>query len=278
MPYVNNGAARIFWDGQGAGTPILLVMGASWSSRMWYPAVDALAEHHRVIWFDNRGVGDSAPVRTGSIEDMALDAAAVLDAAGCVSAHVYGVSLGGVVALQLGLQAPERVSSLVLGCTGILSADKPRAPRALSLLTRLPAGVRQRLLAAAGKGGHGSAASAADIAVERTRLAENRCTTIAMRQQHRALRGYSADPQQVAALHLPALVLHGTQDDVVPYSYGQELAETLPDARFLSLDGAGHNYLVARRDQANDAVLTFLAEVDRPGSGEAVLPTATAAT
>lgn len=278
MPHVNNGAARIFWDSQGAGTPILLVMGASWSSRMWYPAVDALAEQHRVIWFDNRGVGDSSTVRTGSIEEMAADASAVLDAAGCASAHVYGVSLGGVVALQLGLQAPERVNSLILGCTGILSADKPRAPRVLSLVTRLPAGVRRRLLAAAGKGGYGSAASPADIEVDRTWLAEEECTTIALRQQQRALRAYSADPKQVAALQLPAMVLHGTEDDVVPYSYGKELAETLPHARFVSLDEAGHNYFVAQRDQANNAVLAFLAEVDRPGSGEAMPATATAVT
>lgn len=261
MPYAKNGAARPFWETRGEGSPVLLVMGATYGSRLWYPVLDALAEHHQVVSFDNRGIGQSPAVRSGSIEDMASDAAAVLDAAGLPSAHVYGVSLGGVVALQLALQAPERVRSLVLGCTGILTADKPRAPKWLNLLLRLPAGTRRRLLSRASTAGYGSAATPEAVARDLAVLAENRPTSTGMVQQQDALRAYSVAVADVAALPHPALVLHGTEDRTVPLAWGEELAGAL-DAPLLRFEGAGHNYLVAAADEANAAVLSFLAEQD----------------
>lgn len=262
MPYAHNGDARLHWDERGAGTPVLLVMGASYSSRMWYPVLDALAEQHRVIWFDNRGIGRSEPVRNGSIQDMAADAVAVMDAAGVDAAHVYGASLGGVVVLQLALQSRERVRSLVLGCAGILSAEKRRAPRALNLLYRLPAGARRRLGARLARGGYGTAAPAEAVAADVAVLEQERATTVGLIQQQNALRDYSVKRSDVETLDIPVLVLHGTEDGVVPLAYGQELADALPDSTFLAFDGAGHNYLVSYRDRANDAVLGFLADVD----------------
>jgi pimeloyl-ACP methyl ester carboxylesterase len=65
MPYATNGDVRLYWEAKGAGIPVLLVMGATYSSRIWYPVIDTFAEKHRVIWFDNRGVGRSQEVRTG---------------------------------------------------------------------------------------------------------------------------------------------------------------------------------------------------------------------
>ena len=263
MPHASNGKARLHWDEKGAGTPVLLVMGATYTSAMWYPVIDALAGRHRVIWFDNRGIGQSSPVTFGSIEDMAADAAAVLDAAGVDRAHVYGVSLGGVVALQLALQSPERARSLVLGCTGILSADKPRAPGVVTLLARLPSGVRKRVLGLLSRNGYGSAATAEAIAEDRAVLSAPSGSTTGVLQQQKALRAYAVQRSAVERLQLPALVLHGTEDGTVPFAFGQELAEALPRSTFVPLDGAGHNYLVGRPVQANEAVLTFLDDVDR---------------
>src|SRR6476469_4469744 len=97
-PHVERGNCRIHWQESGEGSPLLLIMGAVYSSEMWYPALPALSARHRVIRFDNRGTGGSTATREASISDMAQDALAVLDAAGVGIAHVYGVSLGGVVA------------------------------------------------------------------------------------------------------------------------------------------------------------------------------------
>lgn len=258
MPFTSNAGVRLFWDEKGSGTPVLLVMGAAYSSRMWYPVIDALAEHHRVLWFDNRGIGQSQASKTGSIQDMAADAVAVLDAAGVDRAHVYGVSLGGVVVLQVALQSPERVRSLVVGCSGILSSEKPRAPKAANVLAYLP----RKVLAGLGKNGYGSAATPEAIAKDLQVLRTDPATPTGLIQQQNALRAYSVTREQIAALDVPTLVLHGTEDTVVKPAMGDELAATLPGAEHLSYPGAGHNFLVAYKDKANADVLAFLAKTD----------------
>jgi 3-oxoadipate enol-lactonase len=243
MPYLDKDGRRLHWQESGSGTPLLLIMGASYSSRLWYPAVPTLSGKHRVLTFDNRGTGESTATKVASISDMARDALAVLDAAGVEKAHVYGVSLGGVVAQQVALEAPERVTSLVLGCTGILSADKPRAPKAVLWLYRLP----KRVRTAIGKkaSGYGPACPPDRAAADLVVLRADTNTVMGLMQQQNALRAYSVSLEQVAALTMLALVLHGDADSVVPHVWGEELAATLPDARFISYPGAGHNYLVA---------------------------------
>ncbi|MCW2779366.1 MAG: alpha/beta hydrolase fold protein [Frankiales bacterium] len=260
MPTTLSDGVRISWQETGSGTPLLLCMGASYSSAMWYPAVSALATSHRVISFDNRGTGGSGWTSVASIEDMASDALAVLDAAGERSAHVYGASLGGVVAQQIALQAPDRVRSLVLGCTGILSEDKPRAPRWLRHLLRLPRPVLSALLSKSDP--YGPACPADRAAVDRAVLAEEKPARQALVAQQDALRAYRVTREQVAALDVPALVLHGDADTVVKHAWGEELAATLPQARLVSYPGIGHNYLVGRGDEANAEVLAFLRSVD----------------
>jgi 3-oxoadipate enol-lactonase len=252
---------RLHWDEAGSGTPVLLVMGAGYSSAMWYPVIPALAASHRVVWFDNRGTGGSEATDVASIADMAADARAVLDAAGIERAHVYGVSLGGVVTQQLAIESPERVLSLVLGCTGVLDDAKPRAPKWLDVRFRLP----QRLLRGiARRRAYGPACPPERVAEDEAVLAAQPPSQLrALRAQSDALRAYSVAPAQVAALDVPALVLHGTHDTVVPLVWGRELAEVLPQARLVTYEGSGHNYLVAARDEANAEVLAFLAEVDR---------------
>lgn len=266
MPFTDHSGIPIHWEQRGSGSPVLLIMGATYSSKLWYPVVDALAARHRVLTFDNRGTGESACTNRATIADLAADARAVLDAAGVDRAHVYGVSLGGVIAQQLALESPERVLSLVLGCTGILTADKPRAPKAMNALFFLP----RRLLLAMAKGGYGPAATTEAIAKDRAVLRADKTRRAGLLAQQAALRAYSLSLEEAAGLAMPSLVLHGTADRLVPIVWGEELASTLPDARFVRYEGAGHNYLVAAGPQANQEVLGFLAGVDAASA----LPTA----
>lgn len=258
MPFTDNRGVRLHWEEHGSGSPVLLVMGATYSSKMWYPAIDALSARHRVILFDNRGVGESAGTRKASIADFAADARAVLDAAGVERAHIYGVSLGGVIVEEFALQWPERVRSLILGCTGILSADKPRAPKSIDMFFRLP----RRVLLRMSKGGYGPACSPEAAARDRAVLLADKVTRVGLVAQQDALRAYSVSREQIATLTMPTLVLHGTADQLVPSVWGQELADTLPNSRFIAYEGAGHNYLVAMGNKANDDVLAFLADID----------------
>jgi len=98
--------------------PLLLIMGFLTNAAAWAPQIPAFAGRFHVIAFDNRGSGRSSqPEGPYSIPQMAADAAALLDHLGIASAHVVGVSMGGMIAQELTLQDPKRVRSLVLGCT-----------------------------------------------------------------------------------------------------------------------------------------------------------------
>src|ERR1700758_3304900 len=128
MPIVENQGAEIYWDEQGSGEPLLLIMGLSYPSYMWHRTRPVLAQTYRTIALDNRGVGQSdVPSGVYSMALMASDAATVLDAAKVQSAHVFGVSMGGMIAQEFALRYPKRVRSLILGCT---AAGGPSAVRA----------------------------------------------------------------------------------------------------------------------------------------------------
>ena len=111
---------RLYWeDTGGVGPPVLLIMGLGMNATGWWRTVPVLAEAGlRVVAFDNRGVGRSERLPGPyTVAEMAADAVSVLDAAGIESAHVYGVSLGGMIAQEVALRHGERVRSLVLGAT-----------------------------------------------------------------------------------------------------------------------------------------------------------------
>jgi len=259
MPIANNGAVNIHWEEQGQGETILLIMGHRYSSAMWYPVWDAFAAAgYHVIRYDNRGTGRTDAGGRFTIEDLARDAIAVLDAAGVDKANVYGVSMGGVIAEELARAHPERVKTLILGCTGIQSPDKPRMPAAMRLLYYAPSWLLRALLG--NRSGYGSAAPDDAVARDRAMLAADPFDVNGVVAQARAIATYNITREAVAAMTMPALVLHGDEDRAVKFEWGQELAATLPDSRFVHLHGAGHNYFVARGAEANAAVLQFLDE------------------
>jgi 3-oxoadipate enol-lactonase len=259
MPFAHNDGVRLHWEETGEGTPVLLVMGHRFSGRMWYPVIPTLAERHRVIWFDHRGTGDSDAPHDATIGDLANDAWAVLDAAGVDSAHVYGVSMGGVVVEEMALARPDRVRSLIVGCSGVLTTEVPRASKYRHILYWIPfrfyeAQVRKSL--------YGPAADPTLVERDIEMLRGETFSPRGVIAQARALAAYSTTTDAVAGIDKPALVLHGTADATVPFASGQDLAATLPHARFVPLEGAGHSYFAAGGRRANDEVVAFLDEVD----------------
>src|SRR5438093_13759231 len=133
MSVAKVGTIDLYYDEQGSGDPLLLVMGLAADSAAWMFQVPDFARHHRTIVFDNRGVGRSAkPPGPYTIHEMADDTVGLLDALGIARAHVVGVSMGGMIAQELALRHPERVARLVLA----MSFARPEPVRRDFLLHR----------------------------------------------------------------------------------------------------------------------------------------------
>ena len=118
MPTVRSNDIDIYYEEHGSGEPLLLIMGWGCNAATWKPQIPGLAERFRVIAFDNRGVGrTSAPKQSYSIVDMAEDTRGLLDALNIERTHVFGISMGGMIAQELALRYPDCVDTLALGCT-----------------------------------------------------------------------------------------------------------------------------------------------------------------
>jgi 3-oxoadipate enol-lactonase len=264
MPFTSNGSARIHWQERGSGDPLLLVMGHVFTGDLWYPVIPTLSERYRVIWFDNRGVGQSQATKSTSVADLSGDAFAVMDAAGIDSAHVFGVSMGGGIAMEMAVQAPERVRSLVLGCTAI-SAGLPKRSRLSFLGYYVPfrfvrRAMRQSL--------YGSAVDPAAAEKDLDVLQAMKYSRRGVINQAKAMNDYELPLETAATIKAPALVLHGDEDKTVSIELGRQIAETLPNATLICYPGAGHNFIVTYTDKVLDDVTSFLeraAAVGQPG-------------
>ena len=118
MPTVRANDIDLYYEEHGSGEPLLLIMGWGGNAASWEPQLAGLAENFRVIIFDNRGAGrSSAPDEPYSIVQMATDTARLMEALELPRAHVFGISMGGMIAQELALMHPEKVGALVLGCS-----------------------------------------------------------------------------------------------------------------------------------------------------------------
>jgi len=258
MPFVENQGAKIYWDEKGSGEPLLLIEGLSYPSYMWHRARPILAQTYRTIALDNRGVGQSdVPAGVYSIELMASDAAAVLDAAGGQSAHVFGVSMGGMIAQEFALQYPKRVGSLILGCT---AAGGPHAvqpePHVLEILMRqgmTPEEAKEAIIP-----------FIYDAGTPRERIDED----MAIRMKwYPTAQGYLSQLQgilgweaysRIAQITAPTLVIHGETDTLIPPANGRLIAERIPGAKLMMIPRASHIFETDQPGVANRAILEHL--------------------
>jgi 3-oxoadipate enol-lactonase len=250
---------RIAWERRGSGPPLLLVHGLGYARWGWEPVVDELAEAHEVVLFDNRGIGESdAPLGPYTARMLAEDAIAVLDAAGLERAHVLGASLGGMIALQVALDRPERVDRLVLACTtpgGAGAAPMPeQTVRLMQEAPGLPREVAMR------RGVENALAPGADPAVVE-RIMEHRLATAQPLAAWvaQAAAGAAFDVwDRVGEITAPTLVLTGDLDVVVDPRNSELLAELIPGARLEVFRGTGHLFFWEEPERFVEVVKEFL--------------------
>jgi pimeloyl-ACP methyl ester carboxylesterase len=266
MAAAPDGRTRLYWESAGDGPPVLLVMGLGLSAGAWWRTVPVLARRLRVITFDNRGVGRSpAFSHAYTTEAMADDAVSVLDAAGLERAHVYGISLGGMVAQQIALRHPRRVRSLVLGATS------PGGPRAVRPDAEVLAFFRRRLRMRAEEAAWASVEF--NYGPRCRREHHERIEEDVERRLAHPFPEHAYRAQMFAgALHnclgrlstiaVPTLVVHGRHDRMIPVENGRLIAERIPEARLRILEESGHLY-PTEEPEVDDAIGAFLASHDR---------------
>ena len=269
MPFAERDSVRLHYESTGAGAPVLLVMGLGMTATGWWRTVPVLAESLRVIAFDNRGVGRSdRPDGPYSVAEMADDAVAVLDAAGERSAHVYGISLGGMIAQEIALRHPERVRSLVLGATtaggelavpieeAVVEFFKRRAgmPAEEAVWASVPYNYGPKTRREGGQ-------RIADDIAQRLRFPIEQAPYVA--QLHAALAHDAAG--RVGDIDHPTLIVHGELDRMVPAGNARRLADAIGDnARCELWPQAGHLY-PTDEPEADRGVARFLSEQSSPG-------------
>lgn len=248
---------RIAWEEQGSGTPLLLIQGLGYARWSWRPILRGLAEHHRVLAFDNRGIGESeVPPGPYTAAEMAADALQVLDEAGLERAHVLGASLGGMIAQEVAVSAPERVDRLVLCCTtpgGAATVPMPEATvRLFAEAPTLAPDIALRRFVENALGGDPPDGIADEL--HRLRLA-NPPDPAGWQAQAAAGVGYPGADGVIAA---PTLIVTGTTDNVVDPRNSDVLAARIAGSRLVRLEGAGHLFFWERPAEFVRIVTEFL--------------------
>jgi 3-oxoadipate enol-lactonase len=264
--FADANGAHLYYEVYGKGEPLLLIPGTGNPHLRWTKQVPVYAREFKVIVYDPRGTGQSSFPQGVEVTTalMADDAAALLDTLGVDSAHVYGISLGGMVAQEVALRHPEKVRSLILGAT------TPGGSHAV----QGEGWAIAALVAAATQGAAASQESQEQFlqtVFSPGYLAEHLQEAIAAF----VFPNYPQTPPESMIAHLrcsashdtydrlpsitaPTLVIDGADDPLVPAENSRILAERIPGAQLILLEGARHLYIVEKQAEADAAVLDFL--------------------
>ncbi|MDY7225434.1 alpha/beta fold hydrolase [Hyalangium rubrum] len=271
MPHLSRDGFELSYDVEGQGPPVLMIQGVGVIGEGWRPQVRALSQDFQVLCFDNRGLGKSGSGKGPlSIEAMAEDARALMDAMGWKSAHVMGHSMGGLIAQQLALDCPERVRSLSLMCTFARGRDGARVtPRILwmGLRTRIGTrGMRRRSLLQMLMSKAYLRSTPVDALADRMAplmgrdLSEN--PPILM-QQLQAMSRHHALERLGALARIPTLVVSAEEDPIALPAFGKQLAAAIPGARYVEIPDASHAVTIQKDGEINALLRRFLDETEK---------------
>ena len=269
MATIEANGIEIYYEEHGSGEPLLLIMGWGGNAATWNPQIEGLAQQFRVIAFDNRGVGrTSAPDGPYTTSQMACDVVGLLDGLDVPRAHVFGISMGGMVAQELAIEHPERIDTLILGCT------TPGSSRA--------AGVAQlRNDIATFRDANGKQDLEWISEFLRRLWTEEAMTKATPELQDFVLSLIRFPPTSHGLIHqadavaahdahdrlgqIPhrTLVMTGAEDTLIDPKNSEILAELIPDAKLVVFEGLRHAFHLERPALANEAIINFIHRTDR---------------
>lgn len=259
MALAKVGDIELSYDRGGSGPPLLLIMGMSGTMFHWgEPLLRELRRDFDTIVYDHRGIGESS--RTGepfTIAELAGDAAGLLQALEIDSAHVMGISMGGMIAQELALAHPERVRALLLGCTycggeGSLLSSEDVLRR---LAEAMASGDRERAIRTAWEVNVSPRfAEDADAYAAFLQISLSHAVAVpVIMEQMRAIAGHDTS-ERLAETRAPTLVVHGTVDQMLPVDNGRVIAERIPGARLEIIEDVGHLFFWEEPERAAELV------------------------
>lgn len=262
--FVEANGQKLYYEIHSTGEPLLLIQGLAADATAWAPQLPAFQQHFKVIAFDHRDVGRSSlakgPYR---IADMAEDTASLMNALAIKQAHLLGVSMGGMIAQEFVLRHPDKVRTLVLGCTvahvarfrvsilevwkWIREHDPTNEIFAIEAITW---GMTHNFL---------KNAEAVNQMMEWLRNPPFPVSPEAYGRQADAVRAFDA-LDRLRNVRVPTLVLVGNQDILTPPWASRELAAAIPGAKLQILEGGAHGFFLEIPDKVNQAVIDFLTD------------------
>ena len=253
----------LYYEEHGDGDPLLCVMGLATDTLAWLPQLQAFSERHRTVIFDNRDVGRSS-MADGPYEiaDMAKDALALADGLGIETFHLLGVSMGGAIAQELALAAPERVRTLTLAVSWSRSGAWAR--KLAEVWGARVAGMTREqrvdeLMLLTMSEGFFENAEAVEWLRDTILQNPHPQPIEAFARQVEASSGHDTG-DRLGSLSMPVHVIGAEHDILVPVWKSRELAELIPGARLTVVAAAPHGVNLERAEEFNRATLDFIAE------------------
>ena len=262
MPVVPVGSHSVYYEEYGAGHPLVLIAGLSHSRLVWWKQIEQLSRRYRVITPDNRDAGDSAP-GTGpySIADMASDMKGLIQHLDLGPVYLLGWSMGGYISLEMSLRYPGCVDKLILVATsaGGPSHIPPTPEMTTALFPRENENIEALLQRInpilAGPGYMESHPEDLEQMISHGRA--KTMSRKSFQRQFAAITSWKGVSDRLDQITIPALVVHGNTDPLVPYPNGRYLASHIKGAKFLTYQNVGHLLPVEATERFNTDIMEF---------------------
>jgi pimeloyl-ACP methyl ester carboxylesterase len=262
MPFVESNGIKMHYEEQGSGEPLLFIMGLAGNRLAWIPVLPFFKDKYRCIYFDNRGTGQSdAPEGPYSMEQMADDAAGLIDALGIGPVNVIGWSMGGVVLQALCRNHPDKVKKAVLLSTlgyytdiqhqwldGLIALRKAAAPDLVVGVIGMPWVFTPRVM-----GDHHKAHAYALLGLQNPEPTSERVFNL----HGAAIRVFDSRPWLHEVQH-DALVIVGAEDVLTPVHQSVDIARRMPNATLHVVPRGSHAGAIEFVDDFSQAMLAFL--------------------
>jgi pimeloyl-ACP methyl ester carboxylesterase len=266
MPTVALKDIHLYYEIHGEGTPLVLIMGLRRNLEWWYCQIPSLSKTFKVIAFDNRGAGRSdMPEMEYSIALFAEDTAGLMEALGIRRAHILGISMGGYIAQELALKYPDRVESLILGCTSCggkrtLLMSEARLNKFMANRGLSPEEILRKDMEI----------YFSDRFIEEHPDKIHEFVNLSLRyyqpkeaffRQFAACLGHDT-ADRLGGVKAPVLVMAGDDDPLVPSGNSLILKELLPGANVSFFQRCRHCFFIEEADRFNREVVEFITAVE----------------